>query len=121
MEGYKKELFPDIFLNAVTDEHKAIRVHDFNRRISKNNKDVCESLGIKCVTPQYARDSFISALAHYGVMIAYIDYAVGRATSEVPSPICWFIVVHAPQMCLIIVVCNVKFCGFTEVFVIFTP
>ena len=34
-------VFPDIFLNAVTDEQKAIRVHDFNRRISKNIKDVC--------------------------------------------------------------------------------
>lgn len=69
--------FSDIFLNAVTDEQKAIRVHDFNRRISKNIKDVCESLGIQSVTPQYARNSFISALAHHGVMTAYIDYAVG--------------------------------------------
>ena len=45
-------VFPDIFLNAVTDEQKAIRVHDYNRRISKNIKDVCESLGIQPVTPQ---------------------------------------------------------------------
>jgi len=71
-------VFPDIFLNAVTDEQKSIRVHDFNRRISI--KDVCESLGIQCVTPQYARNSLISALAHHGVMTAYIDYAVGHAT-----------------------------------------
>lgn len=69
------------FLNAVTDEQKSIRVHDFNRRISKNSKEICESLGIQCVTPQYARNSFISALAHHGVMTAYIDYAVGYATS----------------------------------------
>ena len=39
------------FLNAVTDEQKSIRVHDFNRRISKNSKEICESLGIQCVTP----------------------------------------------------------------------
>ena len=56
-------VFPDIFLNAVSDEQKAIRVHDFNRRISKNIKEVCDSLGIQCVMPQYARNSFISALA----------------------------------------------------------
>ncbi len=48
---YRELVFPDIFLNAVTDEQKAIRVHDFNRRISKNIKEVCESLGIQCVTP----------------------------------------------------------------------
>lgn len=78
-------VFPDIFLNAVTDEQKSIRVHDFNRRIPKNIKDVCESLGIQCVRPQYARNSFISALAHHGVMTACIDYAVGYATSEVSA------------------------------------
>ncbi len=31
-------VFPAIFLNAVTDGQKAIRVHDFNRRISKKHK-----------------------------------------------------------------------------------
>ena len=69
------------FLNAVTDEQKSIRVHNFNRRISKNIKEVCDSLSIQCVTPQYARNSFISGLAHHGVMTAYMDYAVGHATS----------------------------------------
>ena len=91
-------VFPDIFLNAVTDEQKAIRVHDFNRRISKNIKDVCESLGIQCVTPQYARNSFISALAHHGVMTAYIDYAVGHATSEVSSLLAGYISNVTPAM-----------------------
>ena len=91
-------VFPDIFLNAVTDEQKAIRVHDFNRRISKNIKDVCGSLGIQCVTPQYARNSFISALAHHGVMTAYIDYAVGHATSEVSSLLAGYISNVTPAM-----------------------
>lgn len=91
-------VFPDIFLNAVTDEQKAIRVHDFNSRISKNIKDVCESLGIQCVTPQYARNSFISALAHHGVMTAYMDYAVGHATSEVSSLLAGYISNVTPAM-----------------------
>lgn len=91
-------VFPDIFLNAVTDEQKAIRVHDFNRRISKNIKDVCEALGIQCVTPQYARNSFISALAHHGVMTAYIDYAVGHATSEVSALLAGYISNVTPAM-----------------------
>lgn len=91
-------VFPDIFLNAVTDKQKAIRVHDFNRRISKNIKDVCESLSIQCVTPQYARNSFISALAHHGVMTAYIDYAVGHATSEVSSLLAGYISNVTPAM-----------------------
>ncbi len=91
-------VFPDIFLNAVTDEQKAIRVHDYNRRISKNIKDVCESLGIQAVTPQYARNSFISALAHHGVMTAYIDYAVGHATSEVSALLAGYISNVTPAM-----------------------
>ena len=91
-------VFPDIFLNAVTDEQKSIRVHDFNRRISKNIKDVCESLGIQLVTPQYARNSFISALAHHGVMTAYIDYAVGHATSEVSALLAGYISNVTPAM-----------------------
>ncbi len=91
-------VFPDIFLNAVTDEQKAIRVHDFNRRISKTIKDVCESLGIQSVTPQYARNSFISALAHHGVMTAYIDYAVGHATSEVSALLAGYISNVTPAM-----------------------
>lgn len=91
-------VFPDIFLNAVTDEQKAIRVHDFNRRISKNIKEVCASLGIQCVTPQYARNSFISALAHHGVMTAYIDYAVGHATSEVSALLAGYISNVTPAM-----------------------
>jgi len=33
-------VFPDIFFNAITDEQKAIRVHDFNHRISKNIKEI---------------------------------------------------------------------------------
>lgn len=91
-------VFPDIFLNAVTDEQKAIRVHDFNRRITKNIKDVCEALDIPCVTPQYARNSFISALAHHGVMTAYIDYAVGHATSEVSALLAGYISNVTPAM-----------------------
>ncbi|MBD5302234.1 MAG: site-specific integrase [Bacteroides sp.] len=91
-------VFPDIFLNAVTDEQRAIRVHDYNRRISKNIKDVCEQLGIQSVTPQYARNSFISALAHHGVMTAYIDYAVGHATSEVSALLAGYISNVTPAM-----------------------
>ncbi len=91
-------VFPDIFLNAVTDEQKAIRVHDYNRRITKNIKAVCESLEIPCVTPQYARNSFISALAHHGVMTAYIDYAVGHATSEVSALLAGYISNVTPAM-----------------------
>ena len=84
-------VFPDIFGNAATDEAKVIRVHDFNRRISKNIADVCDSLQIQRVTPQYARNSFISALAHHGVMASYIDYAVGHATSEVSALLAGYI------------------------------
>ncbi len=83
---------------AKADEQKAIRVHDYNRRISKNIKDVCESLGIQSVTPQYARNSFISALAHHGVMTAYIDYAVGHATSEVSALLAGYISNVTPAM-----------------------
>lgn len=91
-------VFPDIFLNAITAEQKTIRVHDYNRRISKNIKDVCDALGIQCVTPQYARNSFISALAHHGVMTAYIDYAVGHTTSEVSSLLAGYISNVTPAM-----------------------
>ena len=91
-------VFPDIFLNAITDEQKAIRVHDFNRRISKNIKDVCESLGLQCVTPQYARNTFISALVHHGVMTTYIDYSVGYATSEVSALLAGYISNVTPAM-----------------------
>ena len=80
------------------DEQKAIRVHDFNCRISKTIKYVCESLGIQCVTPQYARNSFISALAHHGVITAYIDYAVGQATSEVSALLAGYISNVTPAM-----------------------
>ena len=97
-QKFPQFVFPDIFLNAVTDEQKAIRVHDFNRRISKNIKEVCESLDIQCVTPQYARNSFISALAHHGVMTAYIDYAVGHATSEVSALLAGYISNVTPAM-----------------------
>lgn len=78
-------VFPDIFGNAITDEAKVIRVHDFNRRISKNIAEVCDALDIQRITPQYARNSFISALAHHGVITSYIDYAVGHTTSEVSA------------------------------------
>ena len=84
-------VFPDIFGNATTDEAKVIRVHDFNRRISKNIADVCDLLGIQRITPQYARNSFISALAHHGVMASYIDYAVGHTTSEVSALLAGYI------------------------------
>lgn len=84
-------VFPDIFGNAATDEAKVIRVHDFNRRISKNVAEVCDTLGIQRITPQYARNSFISALAHHGVMASYIDYAVGHTTSEVSALLAGYI------------------------------
>ena len=84
-------VFPDIFGNAVTDEAKVIRVHDFNRRISKNIAEVCDTLDIQRITPQYARNSFISALAHHGVMASYIDYAVGHTTSEVSALLAGYI------------------------------
>lgn len=84
-------VFPDIFGNATTDEAKVSRVHDFNRRISKNIAEVCDTLGIQHVTPQYARNSFISALAHHGVMASYIDYAVGHTTSEVSALLAGYI------------------------------
>ncbi|MDE6670094.1 MAG: hypothetical protein K2K26_10505 [Muribaculaceae bacterium] len=58
------------FLDAITDRQKTIRLKDFNRWISKNIKDVCESFAIQCVTPQYTRNSFISALGYHGVMSA---------------------------------------------------
>ncbi len=84
-------VFPDIFGNATTDEAKVIRVHDFNRRISKNIADVCDQLGIQRITPQYARNSFISALAHHGVMASYIDYAVGHTSNEVSALLAGYI------------------------------
>lgn len=84
-------VFPDIFGNATTDEAKVVRVHDFNRRISKNIAEVCDALGIHRITPQYARNSFISALAHHGVITSYIDYAVGHATSEVSALLAGYI------------------------------
>lgn len=84
-------VFPDIFGNATTEEAKVIRVHDFNRRISKNVAEVCDTLGIQRITPQYARNSFISALAHHGVMASYIDYAVGHTTSEVSALLAGYI------------------------------
>lgn len=84
-------VFPGIFGRATTDEAKVIRVHDFNRRISKNIAEVCDTLGIDRVTPQYARNSFISALAHHGVMTAYIDYAVGHTSSEVSALLAGYI------------------------------
>ena len=48
--------------------------------------------------PKYACNSFISALAHHGVMTAYIDYAVGHATSEVSALLAGYISNVTPAM-----------------------
>lgn len=40
---------------------------------------------------RHARNSFISALEHHGVMTAYIDYAVGHATSKVSALLAGYI------------------------------
>lgn len=103
-------------------EQKAIRVHDFNLRISKNIKDVCESLGIQCVTPQYARISLILALAHHGVMTAYIDFAVGHPTSEVLALLAGYISNVTPAMIqtfnekiFVVPAVQRKFCNFAIV------
>lgn len=42
--------------------------------------------------------SFISALAHHGVMTAYIDYALGHATSEVSALLAGYISNVTPAM-----------------------
>ncbi len=64
--------------------------------------EICESLDIKCVTKCVtlwcARNSFISALAHHGVMTAYVDYAVGHATSEVSALLAGYISNVTPAM-----------------------
>lgn len=84
-------VFPDIYGDAKTDEAKNMRIHDVGRRISKNLAPVCDELEIPRITPQYARNSFISALVHHGVLTSYIDYAVGHSTSEVSALLAGYI------------------------------
>lgn len=91
-------VFPQICGGAESDEDRTKRIGDFNRKIGKNIKAACEELEIAPVTAQYARNSFISALAHHGVITAYIDYAVGHVTSDVSILLAGYINNVTPQM-----------------------
>lgn len=79
-------VFPDIFFSMPLQMGRKQSAFTTSttefQRISRR----VESHDIQCVTPQRARNFFILAVAHHGVMTAYIDYAVGHATSEV-SPL----------------------------------
>lgn len=73
-----KLVFPFIFGEAKTDSQKSERVNGFNRKIAKLIAPICDALGIRKITPQYCRNSYITALAHAGVPSFYIDWAVGH-------------------------------------------
>lgn len=79
-------VFPDIFFSMPLQMGRKQSAFTTSttefQRISRR----VESHDIQCVTSQRARNSFILAVAHHGVMTADIDYAVGHATSEV-SPL----------------------------------
>ena len=74
-----KLVFPQILETAETDRKKADRIHYFNRRIvGKWLVSPSKKLGIRPITAQFARNSYITALTFHGVSDSYIDRAVGH-------------------------------------------
>ena len=71
-------VFPNYIGDSDKPEQIASKVHDFNKRIRRLISPVCDELGIKRVTAQYCRNSFITALSMHGVSDLYIDRAVAH-------------------------------------------
>ena len=75
-------VFPFIIGNAESEKQINSRVHDFNDQIRTSIIYACQELGIKEITAQYARNSFITTLTHHGISDVYIDRAVGHTTGN---------------------------------------
>ncbi|WP_288147649.1 hypothetical protein [Bacteroides acidifaciens] len=83
--------------------HYAESVKKISNRTKDKNREgenlLCGNDRMRYVSGYfYARNSFISALAHHGGMTAYIDYAVGHATSEVSTLLAGYISNVTPAM-----------------------
>ena len=75
-------VFPQILLDAKTEDQKDSRVHDFNRLIRQGMQTVCANLGIRPATASTARNSYITTLTWHGISDAFIDSMVGHTDSK---------------------------------------
>ena len=75
-------VFPQILLDAQTQEQIDNRVHDFNRSIRRGMQSVCKNLGIRPVTASTARNSYITTLTWHGISDAFIDSMVGHVDNK---------------------------------------
>lgn len=75
-------VFPQILLEAKTEEQIDYRIHDFNRHIRLGMQTVCAELGIRPVSASSARNSYITTLTWHGISDAFIDSMVGHTDSK---------------------------------------
>lgn len=80
-----ERVFPQILLGAKSERQVAQRVHDFNAELRKGLQPICKTLGIKTVSAEWARNSYITTLTWHGVSDAFIDDMVGHADGKVLS------------------------------------
>lgn len=74
-----KLVFPQIKGNATTEAQIDSRIHDFNKKVIREWLELpCTELGIRPISAQFARNSFITCLTHHGISDSYIDRAVGH-------------------------------------------
>jgi len=75
-----KLVFPQILGNAVTEKQKVDRIGDFNKKVIRKWLALpSKKLGIRPITAQYCRNSYITALTFHGISDSYIDRAVGHS------------------------------------------
>ena len=75
-----KLVFPQIKGSATTEAQVDSRIHDFNKKVIREWLELpCTELGIRPISAQFARNSFITCLTHHGVSDSFIDRAVGHA------------------------------------------
>ena len=75
-----KLVFPQIKGSATTEAQMDSRIHDFNKKIIREWLVLpCTELGIRPISAQFARNSFITCLTHHGISDSYIDRAVGHS------------------------------------------
>jgi len=78
-----KLVFPQILRDAKTEKQKSDRIHDFNKKVIREWLVLpSEKLGIRPITAQFARNSFITCLTHHLVSDSYIDRAVGHSDNQ---------------------------------------
>jgi integrase len=73
-------VFPQILGNAKTDKQKVDRIGGFNKNVIGRWLVLpSQKLGIRPITAQYCRNSYITALTFHYVPDSYIDRAVGHS------------------------------------------